>query len=74
MYNDIGTQYKFIRKGYTMPDYKAMYERLFRAMTEATEILQNRAMTEAIAIIKKAQQDTEEMYISAPGADTNDGE
>jgi len=37
-----------------MPDYAAMYKRLFQSQTQAIEILQ------------KAQQDTEEMYISAP--------
>lgn len=37
-----------------MPDYMKMYKRLFHSQTQAIEILQ------------KAQQDTEEMYISAP--------
>jgi len=37
-----------------MPDYEAMYKKLFNAQTNAIRILQ------------KAQQDTEEMYISAP--------
>ena len=37
-----------------MPDYAAMYKRLFQSQTQAIEILQT------------AQQDTEEMYISAP--------
>ncbi len=37
-----------------MPDYAAMYHRLFRSQTQAIELLQ------------KAQQDTEEMYISSP--------
>ncbi len=36
-----------------MPDYAAMYKRLFKSQTQAIEILQ------------KGQQDTEEMYISA---------
>lgn len=40
-----------------MPDYAAMYKRLFRSQTEA------------IAILQKAQQDTEEMYISLPEPD-----
>jgi hypothetical protein len=40
-----------------MPDYEAMYQRLFQAQTKAIEILQ------------EAQQDTEEMYISAPAPD-----
>ncbi len=37
-----------------MADYAAMYRRLFNSQTTAIEILQ------------KAQQDTEEMYMSAP--------
>jgi hypothetical protein len=40
-----------------MADYPKMYKRLFNAQTQAIEILQ------------KAQQDTEEMYIEAPDAD-----
>jgi len=37
-----------------MTDYAAMYRRLFQSQTQAIEILM------------KAQQDTEEMYISTP--------
>ena len=37
-----------------MPDYAAMYRRLFHSQTQVIEIL------------KKAQQDTEEMHMSAP--------
>lgn len=40
-----------------MPDYKDMYLKLFRSQTEA------------IALLQKAQQETEEMYISAEPAD-----
>lgn len=40
-----------------MPDYAKMYKKLFQAQMQAIEILQ------------KAHQDTEEMYISAPGPD-----
>jgi hypothetical protein len=40
-----------------MPDYAAMYKRLFHSQTEA------------ISILQKAQQDTEEMYISSPEPD-----
>lgn len=36
-----------------MPDYAKMYYQLFHAMTESIEILQ------------RAQQDTEELYLSA---------
>lgn len=37
-----------------MPDYAKMYKRLFQSQTQVIELLQ------------KAQQDTEEMFISAP--------
>ncbi len=40
-----------------MPDYAAMYKKLFRSQTQAIEILQ------------KAQQDSEEIYLSAPAPD-----
>lgn len=51
-----------------MPDYKNMYLKLFRSQTEA------------IALLQKAQQETEEMYISSepvnirilPSADNDD--
>ncbi len=53
-----------------MPDFAAMYRKLFNSQTQAIEILQN------------AQKDTEEMYIAAPDPDIrvldtgkqNDGE
>ncbi len=53
-----------------MPDFAAMYRKLFHSQTQAIEILQ------------KAQQDTEEMYIAASDPDIrvfdpgkqNDGE
>jgi hypothetical protein len=40
-----------------MADYAKMYRRLFNSQTQAIELLQ------------KAQQDTEEMYIEAPDTD-----
>ena len=40
-----------------MPDYAAMYKRIFQAQTQAIEIL------------KQAQLETEEMYISASDGD-----
>lgn len=40
-----------------MPDYQSMYKKLFQSQTKAIRILQ------------EAQQDTEEMYISAPDPD-----
>jgi hypothetical protein len=45
-------------KGRTkMADFATMYRKLFNSQTQAIEILQ------------KAQQDTEEMYVSAPDPD-----
>jgi len=40
-----------------MPDFAAMYRHLFNTQTDVIEILQ------------KAQQEAEEMYMSAPDAD-----
>ncbi len=40
-----------------MPDYAKMYRRLFNSQTDA------------ITILQKAQQETEEMYASAPEPD-----
>lgn len=40
-----------------MPNYAEMYRTLFRSQSQAIEILQ------------KAQQETEEMYLSAPEPD-----
>jgi hypothetical protein len=37
-----------------MPDYAAMYARLFQSQTKAIQLLQ------------EAQQDTEEIYLTAP--------
>ena len=52
-----------------MIDYKAMYFRLFNAITYAIEKLhmeQNEIpVLNAIQILQKAQQDTEEIYISS---------
>ena len=52
--NPVGTDSKEVIR---MPDYQAMYRRLFQSQTQAIEILQ------------QAQLDTEEMYISAPEPD-----
>ena len=46
-----------MREGQTMPDYEAMYKKLFNAQTDAIRILQ------------KAQRDTEEIYILTPEPD-----
>lgn len=40
-----------------MPNYAEMYRKLFNAQSDA------------IAILQQAQQDTEEMYVSAPEPD-----
>ena len=40
-----------------MPDYAAMYKKLFNSQTDA------------IALLQKAQQETEEMYMSSPEPD-----
>ncbi len=40
-----------------MADFAAMYRKLFNSQTQAIELLQ------------KAQQDTEEMYVSSPDPD-----
>ncbi|MCP1109711.1 hypothetical protein [Ohessyouella blattaphilus] len=40
-----------------MPDYAAMYKKLFNSQTDA------------IALLQQAQRETEEMYVSAPDPD-----
>ncbi len=40
-----------------MPDYAAMYKKLFNSQTDA------------IALLQEAQQETEEMYMSSPEPD-----
>ena len=40
-----------------MPDYAAMYKKLFNSQTDA------------IALLQQAQKETEEMYVSAPDPD-----
>jgi hypothetical protein len=47
-----------------MPDYAAMYRKLFNAQTVAIEGLEA-----VIAELKKAHQETEEMYISSVDQD-----
>jgi len=51
-----------------MPDHAAMYKVLFQSQTKAINILEG-AMTEATTILKEAQQQTEEIYISTPEAE-----
>jgi len=47
-----------------MPDYPAMYRKLFNAATDATILVE-----EAAEILKQTHRETEEMYISAPDPD-----
>ncbi len=47
--------------------YKKMYYHLFNAVTDALSELENRNYGTAAARLKKAQQDTEELYLCAPG-------
>ena len=49
-----------------MEIYKKMYLRLFNAVTDALEAIQNKE--DAAAVLIKAQQDCEEMYINADEA------
>ena len=52
-----------------MTDYQKPYHMLFNAMTNAIRLLQTvgqeQTVTEAIAILQQAQQNTEESYMSA---------
>lgn len=52
-----------------MPDYRSMYKVLFQSQTKAIRLHE-----EAIELLKKAQQETEEMYISASDEDDEAGE
>ncbi len=47
-----------------MPDYAKMYNVLFQSQTHAIALQE-----QAIAILKEAQQETEEIYISTPSPD-----
>ncbi len=47
-----------------MANYAAMYRRLFNAQTDAI-----RLQEQSLMILRKAQQDTEEMYVESPDAD-----
>ena len=48
-----------------MPDYQKMYTTLFNAITDAIEKIQQRNCAAAEKILIQAQQETEELYISA---------
>ena len=45
--------------------YQKMYSPLFNAITDALWLLENKNSAEAIALLKQAQQSTEEQYIEA---------
>lgn len=45
--------------------YQKMYSTLFNAITDALWLLENKNSAEAIALLKQAQQSTEEQYIEA---------
>ena len=45
--------------------YQKMYSTLFNAITDALWLLENKNSSEAIALLKQAQQSTEEQYIEA---------
>lgn len=48
-----------------MPDYKKMYFRLFNAATDAIRLIEAGELFSAKERLIFAQQETEEMYISA---------
>ena len=48
-----------------MPDYKLLYLRLFNAVSDAVAALQNADYGTAQELLVQAQQETEEIYISA---------
>ena len=48
-----------------MPDYQKMYTTLFNAVTDAIEEIQRHHPALAEKILIQAQQETEDLYISA---------
>ena len=48
-----------------MPDYEKLYFTLFNCLTDAIEELGKQNYESAIAILQAAQQQAEELYISA---------
>lgn len=48
-----------------MEPYQKMYVTLFNAITDALELMENENSADAIALLKRAQQSTEEQYIEA---------
>ena len=55
-----------------MPDYEAMYFRLFNAVTDAVEELQRLNFGTAVEILKRAQQDGEDSYVAGEETETLD--
>ena len=47
-----------------MADYQEMYLTLFRAVTKAIELLDGNEAARARALLVRAQQEAEELYIS----------
>ena len=45
--------------------YQKMYTTLFNAITDALQLLEKGNSAGAVALLKRAQQSTEEQYISA---------
>ena len=56
-----------------MPDYQKLYHMLFNAITDALEAMSRGEPLQARLLLIRAQQDTEEIYISA-GDDRAAGE
>ena len=45
--------------------YQKMYTTLFNAVTDALRLMEKGSSAEAVALLKRAQQSTEEQYINA---------
>lgn len=44
--------------------YEKMYYKLFNAITDAMELLEKQEYQEALTLLERSTQETEEMYIS----------
>jgi len=55
---------KYITGGSTMPNYQKLYTLLFNRITEAIEQLDQKNYGHARDLLVRAQQDSEECYIS----------
>ena len=60
-----------------MTDYQKLYHDLFNAATNAIRVLQTaqqeKAVTEAIALLQQSQQNAEESFMSAEGEPSENG-